>query len=205
MRKLPSTTGSDGYSEVSGEVGYAEASTGKAYFQDLIQKANSVPITRLFRHFDVAINEYTHKTTCPFKTHKGGRERTPSFWYYPETNTYCCFGCRNGSRPVNFVAAMQGITRSEAAYWILEHFGSELDESFIFDGPDHTEQLEIMMDFANTVRNFRQSHDDTKSTDFIEHLCAIYDSLNLKHNNLRNPALRSMVGQLKEKIASYIP
>jgi DNA primase len=204
MRKLPSTTGSDGYSQVSGEVGYAETSPGKAFFQDLIQKANSVPITLLFKHFKVVLSEYSPKTTCPFKSHKGGRERSPSFWYYAETNTYCCFGCRNGSRPVDFVAAMQGLTRSQAAYWILERFGSELDEGFIFDGPDYTERLNIMMDFANTVRNFRQSYVDPESTDFIEGLCAIYDSLNLKHN-LENPALLRVVEQLKEKITSYTP
>lgn len=99
---------------------------------------------------------------------------------------------------------MQGLTRSQAAYWILERFGSELDEGFIFDGPDYAERLEIMMDFANTVRNFRQSYDDPKSTDFIEELCAIYDSLNLKHN-FENPALRRVVEQLKEKIISYTP
>lgn len=204
MRKLSSTAGSVGYGEVSGKVGYSsETSPGKNSYQELIQKANSVPITRIFKAYDVSLNEYTHKTTCPFKTHKGGRERTPSFWYYPETNTYHCFGCRNGSRATDFVAAMENITRSQAAYKILERFGADLIEGG-FEGPNFAERLEIMMDFSNVVRNFRQSYTDPKSTYFIEEVCGIYDALNLRHN-FDNVALRRVVEQLKEKITSYTP
>jgi hypothetical protein len=203
MRKLPDTTGSDGYGETPGEAGNTSASSpGKAFYQNLIAKANTVPITRVFRHYGLRVSEANRKIICPIPTHKGGRENSASFYYYPETNTFWCFGCSSGRGCCALVAAMDGISQAKAAFKILDWFGEDVDEDAVADRDSFSERLEIMLDFSNTVREFRQSNYDEKANAHIEHVCSVYDTVNLKHK-LDNEGLRRLVEELKEEIKSY--
>ena len=50
MRSIPDTTGFNGYGDLPGEVGDSStALTGKAFYKDLIHKANTVPIIKIFQ------------------------------------------------------------------------------------------------------------------------------------------------------------
>lgn len=213
MRKLPDTAGFVGYGETSWETGDpSETSPGKIFYKDLIRKANTVPLVQIFKHYGIHLGGYNLQTTCPFKSHKGGRESTPSFTYYPHTNSFYCHGCKTGnewSHGCKFIAKYEGISEVQAAYKILQLFKGyvnaneeEIDEYF-----NSTEALEIMLDFSNTVREFRETHYDDKSKEFIECLCLVYDDLyarqNNKHRRLDSVALRQIVDNLKEKIISY--
>lgn len=206
MRLLSNSTRPDGSSQTSGETGNIAASfTGKDYYQELIDRANTVPLTRIFKLYHLPLNEQNRKFTCPFKSHKGGHESTPSFYFYPETNSFRCYGCNIGHRRAHgceFVAAMEGISRSRAAIKILESFATEVDEDVILDKQDFSERLEIMMDFSVTVREFRQAYTDEKSQKFIEDMCWVYDQHNLNHDH-SNEALRRVVEEIKEQITSY--
>lgn len=205
MRDLSNTTGSYCDSKTPGNAGdFATSFTGKAFHEELIDKANSVPITKIFKHYGVRLDERNIKTTCPFLSHKGGRERTPSFYYYPSTNTYCCFGCKQGSTCCDFVAIKEKTTKVNAAYKILELFGEDIADGL--DIPvreDYSERLNIMMDFSNSVREFRQTNVDQNAFSFIEEVCSVYDNINVKHE-LDNVALRKVVDVLKNRISSYI-
>jgi len=77
-----------------------------------------------------------------------------------------------------------------------------VDEDRVFDRDNFSERLELMMDFSNTVREFRRTFLDEKSIFYIEHVCSVYDTVNLKHK-LDNEALRRLVEKLKEDIESY--
>lgn len=203
MLHLPNTTGPDSNSSSSGEIGdIAAAFAGQDYYQELIGQANTVPIIKIFQHYNVRCDAHSRKTTCPFKSHKGGRERTPSFWFYPDTNTYCCFGCRNGSRVVDFVAEMERCSKEEAAFKVLQWFGSDVDEDRVYSEQDFGVRLNIMMDFANTVREFHQTHSTEHALSYVEPVCRIYDTLNLKRK-LDNVALQRIVEQLKEYLIRY--
>lgn len=184
----------------------ADNFTGKDYYQDLISRANTVPLVRVFKHYGIRVDEYNRKITCPFRSHKGGRETTPSFYYYPDTNSFRCYGCGMGNQYAHaceFVAYMEGISRVKAADRIVKLFAADVDDDAdLITKNDFSERLEIMMDFSNTVRNFRQSHADDESQKFIEGMCWVYDQHNLKRDN-SNDALRRIVEQIKEKIASY--
>jgi hypothetical protein len=205
MRSLSDTTRSDGQSEASSDSGdIGAAFTGKDYYQDLIGRANTVPLVKIFKHYGVRLNAYNLKVTCPFKSHKGGRETTASFNFYPETNSYCCFGCRRGSRPCDFVAEMDRCDKLQAAHKVLELFESDVDEDNIYDRASSSECLEIMMDFSNTVRDFYLNYSDDEARVYVEGACKKYDALNLKHR-LDNEALRRIVEQLKEYINLYEP
>ena len=210
MRDLSNSAGSFGYGETSGEIRDAATPlTGKAFFQDLIHRANTVPLIRVFKYYGIRLN-YHNKITCPFKSHKGGRERTPSFEYYKDTNSFYCHGCKVGgksSHACEFIAVMDTITKSKAAYKIINLFSSDIDEDAeVAEGHNFSEQLEIMMDFSNTVKNFRYSYLDKESQVFIEERCQAYDELCAKLESKHvfdNDALRSIVEHLKEQINFY--
>lgn len=205
MRDLQSTTGSLSYGETSWTTGdVTNTTSGKAAEQDLIAKANSVPLFRVLRYYNVkVIPSHVNSTICPFKHHKGGKERTGSFYFYPETNSFYCHGCKTGGmhrHAVAFVAAQEGITFVKAAQKIVSLFNDDVDPSAEFsDGRNFSEQLEIMMDFSNAVQEFRKNYLDDESQYFIENLCEAYDRLNARHD-MDNDSLRLLVSKSKDQI-----
>lgn len=206
MRPLSNSTRSNSNSSIPGEVrNIATSIAGQESYQDLINLANTVPLIHIFKHYGLRVDEYNRKITCPFKSHKGGRETTPSFYYYAHTNSFRCYGCGIGHQYAHgceFVAAMDGITKSKAALKVLELFSTDVDEDNILSKRDFSERLEIMVNFANVVREFRQAHVDEKSQKFIEDMCLVYDQHNLKHDHT-NEALYRVVERIKEQIAFY--
>lgn len=205
MCPIPDITGSDSDSTTPGETGsVAAAFTGKDYYQELISRANTVPLAKVFRHYNIRLDAHNKKVTCPFKSHKGGRESTPSFYFYPETNSFYCFGCKAGTRACDFVAEFEHCTKAQAAHKVLELFESDVDEDNIYDKENFSERLEIMMDFSNTVREFHQTYPGAQARLYVEAACKKYDALNMK-KKLNNEALRRIVEQLKEYISLYKP
>lgn len=202
MRELSSSARSFSYGETSWEAGDSTIFSEKQKFQALIEKANSVPIINIFRFYHLKLDEINKKTTCPFKSHKNGRENTPSFYWYPQTNTYCCYGCRQGSHPVDFVVYMDGCTRIQAAHKIIKIFSSEIEEDAFTDRGSLLETLQIMMKFSNAIREFRMNFSDDISFCFIEDKCSVFDKINQKHN-LSNEALSSVIEQLLDAIKNY--
>jgi hypothetical protein len=209
MRPIPDRLRSISGSPTSWEAGSpANSSSREEGYQDLVWQANTVPITKIFRFYGLRLDEINKKATCPFKGHKDGRESSPSFYYYPETNSFYCFGCSIGGKGAHgcrFVALMDRTNDFTAAHKILELFSADVDESIILDDVSaFSERLEIMMDFSNTIREFHQANPNEKSLEFVEKICAVYDAMNLKHD-LNNEALGSMVEQLKDRVRDYKP
>jgi hypothetical protein len=207
MRDLPNTAGSFGYGETSWETGdIAETAAGKTAYKELIAKANSVPLVRILRYYGVRVDAIHCISVCPFKSHKGGRENSGSFKYYDETNSFYCFGCKIGGKNFHaceFMTTMEGISKFASAHKIISLFGEDVDPNAEYsDNQNFSEQLDIMMDFSNTVREFRKSHLDKESQDFIEKRCAVYDELNARRV-MDNETLRSVVEHLKEQIKIY--
>ena len=93
MHDLSNITGPIDYGEESGEIGDTSTSPKKPG-QELIRRSNAVPIIQIFKMYKVRLDQFNRRTTCPFKHHKNGKESTPSFWYYPDTNSFNCYGSR---------------------------------------------------------------------------------------------------------------
>ncbi len=202
MRNLSSNSGPNSYGETSWEAGDIADFDERDRHQNLIKKANSVPILKIFKMYHIKIDDSNRKIVCPFKNHKGGRENTASFYYYPNTNTYWCYGCQQGAHPVDFVMNMDGSTRVKAAKKIIEQLSSSIDNIELAHQDDFFEILQTMMKFSNHVREFRINFPDEKSFDFIEKHCKIFDDLTHKHQ-LNNEALIVVVDQLIEAIDKY--
>lgn len=205
MCPIPNTSRSDSDGKTPGETGSVAASfAGKDYYQELIGRANSVPIGKLFKHYGIRVDVHNKKTSCPFKSHKGGRERTPSFYFYPETNSFNCYGCSTGGRCCDLVMRLENCTKVQAAYKILQQFESDVDEDNIYDPEDLAERLQIMMDLSNTVREFYRTFSTEEAGVYVEAACKKFDTLHLK-KKLNNEALQRTVEQLKEYITLYKP
>lgn len=204
MRNLSSSTGSVSYGSSSGEDRGSPVPFAGEGYQNIIEQANTISIIKLFRMYGLRLDENNRKTTCPFKNHKGGRETTASFYFYPETNTYFCYGCRQGSKPTDFISNMDRCTKVRAAQKILENFNSDLDQDSVIDIENFSERLEIMIEYSNAVRNFRINFPGEKEFSFIEENCKLYDTMNKKYD-LSNEALKAVTIQLIDAINNYRP
>lgn len=171
---------------------------------DSIRKANSIPIDSIIRYYGTNVNKQNKKAICPFKSHKGGRENSASFYLYPKTNTFHCFGCGHGGGPVQFVSVMEQLTKDKAVLKILETFGENFDESFyeLFDQKNFSEQLEVMIKFSNEIREFHKKYIDIDSYTFIENICHTYDDICFKHE-LSSEALQELTEKYLRKIDVY--
>lgn len=204
MRNISDTTRSISDKQTPGKDRDLTSSfTGEGY-KSVVEKANSVSIKQVFMMYGIRLDENNRKTTCPFKSHKGGRETTASFYFYPDTNTYFCYGCRQGSKPVDFVLNMDKSTKLKAAQKILENFNIESSDEFIINNDDFHDRLSIIIEYSNEVRNFRLNFTNEPDLIFIENNCKILDTITSKYD-LNNEALKSVVSQLIDAINKYNP
>lgn len=199
MSALSDKTGPSGGGKTSWEI----RSVSKNYdssisVKELINKANSIPLTKVIKKYGILLDEINKKIICPFPNHKGGRESTASFYYYPSTNSFYCFGCKTGIYCSDFVAAIESIDRVKAAKKILSSFSDDVDEDNLLDRDNFSERLEIMMNFSSLIREkIHSSNEDEISK--LEDITKIYDSLCSKHN-LNNDALKALIDRLKVKL-----
>ena len=66
----------------------------------------------------------TYKGLCPFHN-----ERTPSFTVYPNTNSFYCFGCKNGGDAVTFIKNAENLDYMEAVKLLADRAGMSMPES----------------------------------------------------------------------------
>jgi DNA primase len=71
------------------------------------------------------------KGLCPFHN-----ERTPSFYVFPEAQTWHCFGCNEGGDVFTFVEKQQGLEFREALLYLAEKAGVSVEEI----GSQHAEE-----------------------------------------------------------------
>ena len=63
------------------------------------------------------------KGLCPFHN-----ERTGSFYVFPESQTWHCFGCNEGGDVFSFVQKQQGLEFRETLYYLAEKAGVQVEE-----------------------------------------------------------------------------
>lgn len=80
------------------------------HFEEKIEIARRFPIEELARSkLELRQAGRNFISLCPLHN-----ERTPSFYVYPETNSFYCFGCNQGNDVINLAMALYGLTFKEA-------------------------------------------------------------------------------------------
>lgn len=160
-----------------------------------IDAANTVELLKVLSHFNLKMDSGARKMRCPFSFHKSGRERSSSFYYYPDSNSFYCFGCQSGGGPVDFVSLHEDISKYSAA--LLLEQGFTFNEQNTTENSGFNEELIICLEFSHLIREFLEHHPDALNE--AESLTKIFDSLRNKHK-LSNQALVVIVDNLKGKL-----
>jgi len=114
-------------------------------YRDII--VSKVNLIELMKEYNISIQSFDgdlQKIRCPFHKGKGGgRERTPSFVIYKNTNSFNCYGCGKSGSPIDFVVYADGtpydiaIKKLGKRIGILDKDGNwdELDIDSLSSGP----------------------------------------------------------------------
>lgn len=79
-------------------------------FPQLLDKARQIPIVdEIEKYLRVTKYGSKYKALCPFHN-----EKTPSFYIYPDSNSFYCFGCQTGGDIIKFKQLIGGLSFREA-------------------------------------------------------------------------------------------
>ena len=166
-----------------------------------IDKANAANLLDILHTHNINIDTYSRKACCPFSFHKGGNERSGSFYYYPDTNSFYCFGCKAGGGPVEFVTAFDNYETNKynAALSIINNYQintSNINERSI-------NHYRIYLEFSHLVRDFIIQHrDDSKALDYAEYVSSAFDEI--RNRRVLDPGgLNMLYINLKKKLEDY--
>ena len=76
------------------------------FWEDSVRKARSYPIEQVARsRCELKAYGNKYRSRCPFH-----EEKSASFYLYPETNTYYCFGCQIHGDVIDFAMRLHDLT-----------------------------------------------------------------------------------------------
>lgn len=209
MQSISNTTGPVDYGEAFGEDGDSSNSfAGKNIDEQRVLQANTISLITIFKYYNVFVDRYKSMTTCPFKSHKGGRESTASFKYFTDTNSFFCYGCKVGGKNFHaceFVSTFESISKVSAANKILNLFSKDINSDYDknhYDNESYLEKINIIMDFSFFIKNARNLYQDEEYFEYLEYICKTYDTLNQKYS-LNNEGLLKVIDKLKMKVNHY--
>lgn len=162
MRKVSNSTrppaGSDSQGQDSVDGGSSEP------FAHIKAANRKVRLIDVLRHYGFRIEKnhqrpvWSNNLSCPLPSHKGAKERTPSFGYNFMGDHAHCFGCGFTGRAVEFIAAYEGVTRTEVAERILAQYGEDVSQDDFGDYEDNI--TPILLDGSKFIQECVQKHKD---------------------------------------------
>src|SRR5271165_3056452 len=142
----------DSYSTTQNE-GWSAGTDDRDTVKLLIQQANTADIMTIFKSYGISFDGYCGRQTkicCPLPGHN---DRSPSFHYYIETNSFNCFGCKRGGRAVQLVSIMEGLSSEQAARKIVDNY--YVDNTVeLNNNEDYFDRRAAILDFSSKIRSF---------------------------------------------------
>lgn len=102
-------------------------------------KENSDIVSVISEYVQIKQNGKYFVCNCPFH-----HEKTPSFFIYPETNTFHCFGCGKHGDSISFIMEMDSVNYVEALTKLSDKFNIPLEYETNYDfKPDFQKYYEL--------------------------------------------------------------
>ena len=202
MQSFSDSTGPASESPSSGDGGWLADPYGRSISQQsVVQQANTIPITTIVAHYGQRVDDYNRRIRCPF--HKGGNERTPSMWVYPETNSFHCFGCKSSGKSVEFVGKSESLSKFEASLFIIEKWGHLIGDVAIPEDAQDNFQETFLLEFSGYIRDFLRRNESAEAFEYAEKLSFGFDKICQKHQ-LSSDGLKSLIEKIKKRLDLYI-
>jgi hypothetical protein len=166
----------------------------------LMHQARSIDLLSVIHSYGIKIDEHSKKITCPFPFHKN--EKTASFFYYKNTNSFCCFGCKHGGNAPEFVSLMENISKYDAADRLLKNFQPDND---LIDqvNLDYIDKHKLFIQFSEMIRNFIHTNlDDNRALVYAEKLCRLFDAIN-NRRKLNVDGVKSLIETLRTELNKF--
>lgn len=101
----------------------------EGFLQDLRDNNDILSVAQSY--VDLKRSGSTYSCRCPFHT-----EKTPSCHFYPQTQSFYCFGCGAGGDVVNFIRLIENLDYMESVRFLAQRAGMPMPE----DTDDKTSQ-----------------------------------------------------------------
>lgn len=206
MRKVSDRAGPDTRS--SSDSQDSGSGSGDEKFAHIKNANKKIRLLDILRHYGFKIEKnyqrpsWGNNITCPLPTHKGAKERTPSFGYNFVSDHCHCFGCNFTGRAVEFIAAYEGVTRSSVAERILSQYGEDVSTDLKDFGEDYEDNLSpILLDGSKFLQDqIREHKHDAKKLQEIEKLIWWLDFYMMKmpSNQITADDLKYRFNRVKE-------
>ena len=161
----------------------------------LIKQANTAIITSIFKLYGINVDEYNRKCICPLPNH---RETGASFYFYKDTNSFYCFGCKVGGGPVELVSALEEIEKFTAAQKIHSKFETEnIDYK---PNIEFFEKQKILLNFSSYIRSYIHINEcNNLIIENAEKIALIFDTITAKRI-IDNNGLKMLIEKLQKKL-----
>jgi hypothetical protein len=169
----------------------------------LIQQANTADMMTVFKSYGINFDGYSGgkvlKICCPLPNHN---DRSPSFFYYTETNSFNCFGCKKGGKAVQLVSIMEGISYEQSARKIVDNY--YIDNTVeLNSNKDYFDRQVSVLDFSSKIRSFIVDNAcDDVAIEYAEKITMVYDTMIEKHT-LEVDGLKKLIDKLGKKLEVY--
>lgn len=102
---------------------------------------------------------------CPFHN-----EKTPSFYVYPETQSFYCFGCGVGGEVITFIKKIENLDYIDAVKFLAQRAGMEMPQNSYDDGMANLKRkiYEINRETARFFHNSLLSPAGKKSLTYLK-------------------------------------
>lgn len=198
MRKIQDSSRSNS----SGPIQWQNGSISDGYRSNLIQKANKISLKILLDQYHIYIDDFNYKIICPFPFHQ---EKTPSFNFYEDNNSFFCFGCQSGGGPVEFLSFYYDINKQDAAQRLISDYGYLINENVEEHKTNWKEKQNYLFTYSNKIKSFLQNNTDNMDDvfNFSETICKEFDKIYYKYPNMDIKAYKILLEELDKKLFKY--
>lgn len=161
------------------------------------QAARQVDLLTVMRAYGLEINQYARKISCPLPCHPD--DSSPSFWFYPATNSFNCFGCKHGGSAIEFISLMDSVSKWDAVQRLLTQFDSDHGIA-PSTTTDYHGRNKAVLDFSAMIRDFlHRNADDETAMAHAEKVCLMFDTITTRHT-IDIDGMKSLLEKLRGKL-----